>query len=56
MSFDKQKSLETPAPRRFVPVPVSKDDKILKRENPTEEKENKMSGTKAITISSDCFY
>ncbi|XP_055292609.1 protein TALPID3 isoform X3 [Moschus berezovskii] len=40
-SFDKQKSpLETPAPRRFAPVPVSKDDKISKRENPTEEKEN----------------
>nr|XP_036862894.1 protein TALPID3 isoform X1 [Manis javanica] len=37
-------SFETPAPRRFVPVPVSKDDKISKRENPTEEKENKMSG------------
>uniref|UniRef100_A0A8C6FJB7 KIAA0586 n=1 Tax=Moschus moschiferus TaxID=68415 RepID=A0A8C6FJB7_MOSMO len=41
-SFDKQKSpLETPAPRRFAPVPVSKDDKISKRENPTEEKENR---------------
>ncbi|KAG5206754.1 hypothetical protein JEQ12_018327 [Ovis aries] len=40
-SFDKQKSpLETPAPRRFAPVPVSKDDKISKRENPIEEKEN----------------
>lgn len=39
--FDKQKSpLETPAPRRFAPVPVSKDDKIPKRENPMEEKEN----------------
>ncbi|XP_055394170.1 protein TALPID3 isoform X2 [Bubalus kerabau] len=40
-SFDKQRSpLETPAPRRFAPVPVSKDDKISKRENPIEEKEN----------------
>ncbi|XP_012580118.1 PREDICTED: protein TALPID3 isoform X2 [Condylura cristata] len=39
--FDKQKSpLETPAPRRFAPIPVSKDDKISKRENPMEEKEN----------------
>ncbi|XP_027957204.1 protein TALPID3 isoform X2 [Eumetopias jubatus] len=41
MGFDKQKSpLETPAPRRFAPIPVSKDDKISKRENPKEEKEN----------------
>ncbi|XP_057400062.1 protein TALPID3 isoform X3 [Balaenoptera acutorostrata] len=40
-NFDKQKSpLETPAPRRFAPVPVSKDDKISKRENPTDKKEN----------------
>ncbi|KAF4017530.1 hypothetical protein G4228_008613 [Cervus hanglu yarkandensis] len=40
-TFDKQTSpLETPAPRRFAPVPVSRDDKISKRENPTEEKEN----------------
>ncbi|XP_037359321.1 protein TALPID3 isoform X2 [Talpa occidentalis] len=39
--FDKQKSpLETPAPRRFAPIPLSKDDKISKRENPMEEKEN----------------
>ncbi|XP_036113089.1 protein TALPID3 isoform X2 [Molossus molossus] len=39
--FDKQKSpLETPAPRKFAPIPVSKDDKISKRENPVEEKEN----------------
>ncbi|XP_035866302.1 protein TALPID3 isoform X2 [Phyllostomus discolor] len=39
--FDKQKSpLETPAPRRFAPIPVSKDDKIPKKENPVEEKEN----------------
>ncbi|ERE72313.1 hypothetical protein H671_5g15127 [Cricetulus griseus] len=39
--FDVQKSpLETPAPRRFAPVPVSKDGKISKRENPIEEKEN----------------
>ncbi|XP_023401974.2 protein TALPID3 isoform X3 [Loxodonta africana] len=42
MGFDKQKSsLETPAPRRFAPVPVSRDDKISKRENPMEEKENR---------------
>uniref|UniRef100_A0A8C3W1F3 KIAA0586 n=1 Tax=Catagonus wagneri TaxID=51154 RepID=A0A8C3W1F3_9CETA len=41
MNFDKQQSpLETPTPRRFAPVPVSKDDKISKRENPMEEKEN----------------
>ncbi|KAM9093448.1 protein TALPID3 isoform 1-T2 [Megaptera novaeangliae] len=40
-NFDKQKSpLETPAPRRFAPVPVSKDDKISKRKNPTDKKEN----------------
>ncbi|CAO2586528.1 Protein TALPID3 [Lemmus lemmus] len=39
--FDGQKSpLETPAPRRFAPVPVSRDGKISKRENPVEEKEN----------------
>ncbi|XP_021057256.1 protein TALPID3 isoform X3 [Mus pahari] len=39
--FDGQKSpLETPAPRRFAPVPVSRDGKITKRESPTEEKEN----------------
>uniref|UniRef100_A0A673U7Z5 KIAA0586 n=1 Tax=Suricata suricatta TaxID=37032 RepID=A0A673U7Z5_SURSU len=39
--FGKQKSpLDTPAPRRFAPIPVSKDDKISKRENPMEEKEN----------------
>ncbi|XP_054989602.1 protein TALPID3 isoform X2 [Sorex araneus] len=39
--LDKQLSpLETPAPRRFAPIPVSKDDKIAKRENPIEEKEN----------------
>ncbi|KAM5340520.1 protein TALPID3 isoform 3-T3 [Glossophaga mutica] len=39
--FDKQKSpLETPAPRRFAPIPVSKDDKISKKETPMEEKEN----------------
>lgn len=39
--FDKQESpLETPAPRKFAPIPVSKDDKISKRENPVEEKEN----------------
>ncbi|XP_077624880.1 protein TALPID3 isoform X7 [Crocuta crocuta] len=41
MDFDKQNSpLETPAPRRFAPIPVSKDDKISKRENPMKEKEN----------------
>lgn len=41
MDFDKQDSpLETPAPRRFAPIPVSKDDKISKRENPMKEKEN----------------
>uniref|UniRef100_A0A8I5T1Q6 KIAA0586 n=1 Tax=Pongo abelii TaxID=9601 RepID=A0A8I5T1Q6_PONAB len=40
-SFDKQKSpLETPAPRRFAPVPVSRDDELSKRENLLEEKEN----------------
>ncbi|XP_021498319.1 protein TALPID3 isoform X4 [Meriones unguiculatus] len=39
--FDGQKSpLETPAPRRFAPVPVSRDGKISKREDPIEEKEN----------------
>ncbi|XP_055989198.1 protein TALPID3 isoform X2 [Sorex fumeus] len=39
--LDKQLSpLEIPAPRRFAPVPVSKDDKISKREDPVEEKEN----------------
>ncbi|XP_052041652.1 protein TALPID3 isoform X2 [Apodemus sylvaticus] len=39
--FDGQKSpLETPAPRRFAPVPVSRDGKITKMENPIEEKEN----------------
>lgn len=59
--FDKQKSpLETPAPRRFAPIPVSKDDKIAKRENPMEEKENmEMSGhtgNKAMIISTHCFY
>ncbi|XP_076978615.1 protein TALPID3 isoform X4 [Tamandua tetradactyla] len=41
MDFIKQKSpLETPAPRRFAPVPVSRDEKIPKRENPVEEEEN----------------
>ncbi|KAM9714711.1 protein TALPID3 isoform 1-T3 [Dama dama] len=40
-TFDKQTSpLETPTPRRFAPVPVSRDDKISKREKPIEEKEN----------------
>lgn len=32
--------MEIPAPRKFAPIPVSKDDKISKRENPVEEKEN----------------
>ncbi|KAM8781002.1 protein TALPID3 isoform 2-T4 [Rhynchonycteris naso] len=41
VGFDKQNSsLETPAPRRFAPIPVSKDDKISKRGNPMKEKEN----------------
>uniref|UniRef100_A0A7N4NT91 KIAA0586 n=1 Tax=Sarcophilus harrisii TaxID=9305 RepID=A0A7N4NT91_SARHA len=41
LGFDNQKSpLETPAPRRFAPVPVSKDDKISKNAKPREEKEN----------------
>ncbi|EHB14962.1 hypothetical protein GW7_08798 [Heterocephalus glaber] len=41
MEFDELKSpLETPAPRRFAPVPVSRDGKISKRENLIEEKEN----------------
>ncbi|XP_053458323.1 protein TALPID3 isoform X2 [Nycticebus coucang] len=46
IDFDEQKSpLETPAPRRFAPVPVSRDDELSKRENHVEEKENKeMSG------------
>ncbi|XP_051003183.1 protein TALPID3 [Acomys russatus] len=39
--FDGPKSpLETPAPRRFAPVPLSRDGKLSKRENPIEEKEN----------------
>ncbi|XP_033622804.1 protein TALPID3 isoform X2 [Fukomys damarensis] len=39
--FDELKfPLETPAPRRFAPVPVSKDGEISKRENLKEEKEN----------------
>lgn len=39
--FYNQKSpLETPAPRRFAPIPVSKDDRISKKENTVEEKEN----------------
>ncbi|XP_074146329.1 protein TALPID3 isoform X2 [Sminthopsis crassicaudata] len=41
LGFDNQKSpLETPAPRRFAPVPVSKDDKISKNAKLREEKEN----------------
>ncbi|XP_074092009.1 protein TALPID3 isoform X2 [Macrotis lagotis] len=41
LGFDNQKSpLETPAPRRFAPVPVSKDAKISKSSRPGEEKEN----------------
>lgn len=60
-NFDKQKSpLETPAPHRFAPVPVSKDDKISKRENPTDKKENmemsRHTGNKAIIISTHYFY
>ena len=49
--FDGQKSpLETPAPRRFAPVPVSRDGKLSKRENPVEEKENmEMSSPKGRT-------
>ncbi|XP_005399274.1 PREDICTED: protein TALPID3 isoform X2 [Chinchilla lanigera] len=39
--FDEQKSpLETPTPRRFAPIPVSRDGEISKRENLIEEKEN----------------
>ncbi|XP_048217810.1 protein TALPID3 isoform X1 [Perognathus longimembris pacificus] len=39
--FEEQKSpLETPAPRRFAPIPVSRDEEISKKENPMEEKEN----------------
>ena len=52
--------METPAPRRFAPVPVSKDDKISKRENPIEEKENMAlschTGNKAMMISTHYFY
>lgn len=60
MGFDKQKSpLETPAPRRFAPIPVSKDDKISKRGNPMEEKENMEtvghSGNKTIMTSIHYF-
>ncbi|XP_073923994.1 protein TALPID3 isoform X3 [Castor canadensis] len=46
MGFDEQKSpLETPAPRRFAPIPVSRDEEISKKENSIEEKENmEMSG------------
>ncbi|XP_043836152.1 protein TALPID3 [Dromiciops gliroides] len=41
LGFENQKSpLETPAPRRFAPVPVSKDDKLSKSARPGEEKEN----------------
>ncbi|KAM5273873.1 protein TALPID3 [Ctenodactylus gundi] len=41
VGLDEQKSpLETPAPRRFAPIPVSRDDGVSKRENPVEEKEN----------------
>lgn len=38
--FDEKSPLETPSPRRFAPVPVSRDGEISKRENPIEEKEN----------------
>nr|KAF6392315.1 hypothetical protein mPipKuh1_007139 [Pipistrellus kuhlii] len=51
IGFDEQKSpLETPAPRKFAPIPVSKDDKISKRENPAEEKENMEISDRAGTI------
>ncbi|XP_040824564.1 protein TALPID3 [Ochotona curzoniae] len=41
LDFDEQRSpVETPTPRRFAPVPVSRDNEISKRENPVEEKEN----------------
>lgn len=51
IDFDGPKSpLETPAPRRFAPVPVSRDGKISKRENPVQEKENmEMSSPKGRT-------
>ncbi|XP_066130342.1 protein TALPID3 isoform X1 [Saccopteryx bilineata] len=49
--FDKQKSfLEIPAPRRFAPIPVSKDDRISKRENPVKEKENMEIAGRAGTV------
>ncbi|KAL1790189.1 TALPID3 isoform X1 [Sigmodon hispidus] len=39
--FDGQRSpLETPAPRRFAPAPVSRDGKVSKTENPIEEKDD----------------
>ncbi|XP_037066495.1 protein TALPID3 isoform X2 [Peromyscus leucopus] len=39
-SDGRRSPLETPAPRRFAPVPVSRDGRTSKRGNPTEEKEN----------------
>ena len=52
--------METPAPRRFAPVPVSRDDKISKRENPIEEKENLelscRTGNRAIIFRTHYFY
>ncbi|XP_044515899.1 protein TALPID3 [Gracilinanus agilis] len=41
LGYDKQKSpLETPAPRKFAPVPLSKDDKISKSIRSGQEKES----------------
>ncbi|XP_056666794.1 protein TALPID3 isoform X2 [Monodelphis domestica] len=41
LGYDKQKSpLETPAPRKFAPIPLSKDDKISKSIRPGEQKES----------------
>ncbi|XP_075387059.1 protein TALPID3 isoform X2 [Tenrec ecaudatus] len=41
MSLEKQRSpLETPAPRRFAPVPVCRESKLSKRDSPADEKEN----------------
>uniref|UniRef100_A0A4X2LEV8 KIAA0586 n=1 Tax=Vombatus ursinus TaxID=29139 RepID=A0A4X2LEV8_VOMUR len=59
--FDNQKSpLETPAPRRFAPIPVSKDDKISKNGRPGEEKENlqllSCKGNRLVTMCLCFFY
>ncbi|XP_045143565.1 protein TALPID3 [Echinops telfairi] len=41
IGFEKQRSpLETPAPRRSAPVPVSRDSKLSTRDSPVAEKEN----------------